>query len=318
MAENTPPPNLSPEQRPPVEGPTFGYSAKQPSKAKRSDTPGASWAMPLIFGACVLVLLGFCIFLAFRLNAAQERIVALGEKQETQTKEQQFVSADLKNKVEQIEKHLSIQLVDLTRQQAELKEKAAEEMNRIRTDVVQKADKADVASVDKKAERISSAVTAVDSKVQSVDQSVKTVDTRVTDIDSQVQTQAKTIEEQRKLIEQNVHNINATREMLDSTRSSLMNLKTSLDRDYFVFQVRKKQPVRVGEIVVNLTKTDKKKQKCNMDLQVDDRTISKKDVLANFPVTFQKMGYKKFHELVISSVGDDTASGYVSVPKVKE
>lgn len=131
--------------------------------------------------------------------------------------------------------------------------------------------------------------------------------------------QAKTIEEQRKLLEQSIHNINATREILDSTRESLFNLKTSLDRDYFVFQLHKKSGIiRVKDVGLRLKKTRKKDQRYDTEIFYDDKKMSKDKVAANEPIYFLKMGYKKPYELVVTQVLDDKVNGYLSVPKVAE
>jgi len=144
------------------------------------------------------------------------------------------------------------------------------------------------------------------------------VDTKVEEISKTVKKHELTLEEQRELIKGNIHNINANKNILDDTRDSLVNLKTSLDRDYFVFQLYKKSGlIRVSDIGIRLKKTKDKKQEYEVEVFYDDKKMKKKGV-ANVPIAFYKLGYRKHYELVITKVEKNKITGYLSTPKVKE
>lgn len=275
----------------------------------------SAWLLPALLSVCLIGLLGYAIYLNVTLNNSQDRIQQLT----TDLDSSDGRIDKLEEKLYTTETKLGKQIADTTQEFSTLHQQQTQEVDRIKNAVGQKADKTEVANVDRKAETISSDVGNLKNTVQTVDQSVKQVDTNVVDLGKKVEAQGQTIEEQRKLIEQNIHNINATRDMLDATRDSLANLKTSLDRDYFVFQLSKKSGIiKVKDIGLRLKKTKVKEQNYNIEVFYDDKKMSKDKVAANEPVYFFKMGYKKPYEVVISQVLDDKVTGYISIPKVTD
>ncbi|HNR38225.1 MAG TPA: hypothetical protein PKN61_04260 [Acidobacteriota bacterium] len=307
-----------PPMPPPPNDPMFRSLDKTGplEKAVRNAKQGGSgWVLPTILFTCIALLLGYCIFLTVKLSRTQEATELLNRDLDNS-----------ENRISQLEEELYktenklVQQIDATSKElSSVQAQQENEVQTIKAAVTQKADKDALASVDRKAQSIQSDVGEIKQNVTAVDSNVKQVDTKVGELDKRVEEQAKTIEEQRKLLEQSIHNINATREILDSTRESLFNLKTSLDRDYFVFQLHKKSGIiRVKDVGLRLKKTRKKDQRYDTEIFYDDKKMSKDKVAANEPIYFLKMGYKKPYELVVTQVLDDKVNGYLSVPKVAE
>jgi chromosome segregation ATPase len=130
--------------------------------------------------------------------------------------------------------------------------------------------------------------------------------------------------------------LSATRSDLNATREDLANSKRDLgtliarnsselaelrrkgERDYLEFDIAKSKTFnRVGDVMVQLTKTDPKKQKFEVVINADDKAIQKKDRTANEPVTFLVGRDKARYELVVNHVDKDRIRGYVSSPKDK-
>ena len=130
--------------------------------------------------------------------------------------------------------------------------------------------------------------------------------------------------------------LNGTRADLDATREDLANSKRDLgtliarnstelaelrrrgERDYVEFDLRKsKQFQHVGDILVQLTKTDAKRQKFDVVINTDDKNILKKDRTANEPVTFLVGHDRVRYEFVVNNVDKDRIRGYISTPKDK-
>jgi len=123
--------------------------------------------------------------------------------------------------------------------------------------------------------------------------------------------------------------LDATREDLASSKRDLSTLiarnSTELaelrrrgERDYVEFDIRKsKQFARVGDVLVQLKKTDVKRQKYEVVINADDSAIEKKDRTANEPVTFLVGRDRLRYELVVNSVDKDRIRGYMSTPKDK-
>jgi chromosome segregation ATPase len=130
--------------------------------------------------------------------------------------------------------------------------------------------------------------------------------------------------------------VHGVRTDLDATREDLANSKKDInaliahnstelaelrrrgERDYTEFDIKKtKDFARVADILVQLKKTDVKKQKFDVVLNADDSAILKKDRTANEPVTFLVGRDRLRYELVVNYVDKDRIKGYISTPKDK-
>jgi len=129
---------------------------------------------------------------------------------------------------------------------------------------------------------------------------------------------------------QNVRNdLNATREDLANSKKDLSTLiahnSTELadlrrrgERDYVEFDIKKnKQFDRIADILVQLKKTDVKRQKFDVVINADDHEILKKERTANEPVTFLVGQDRVRYELVVNYVDKNRVRGYISTPKDK-
>jgi vacuolar-type H+-ATPase subunit I/STV1 len=123
--------------------------------------------------------------------------------------------------------------------------------------------------------------------------------------------------------------LDATRQDLEKSKSELGTLiahnSTELaelrrrgERDYVEFDINKnKKAERVGDVLVQLKKTDVKKQKFDVVINADDTNILKKDRTANEPVTFMVGRDRLRYEFVVNYVDKDRIRGYMSTPKDK-
>jgi hypothetical protein len=123
--------------------------------------------------------------------------------------------------------------------------------------------------------------------------------------------------------------LNATREDLANSKrdisgliarnsTELAELRRRGERDYIEFDINKtKQFSHVGDILVQLKKTDVKRQKYDIDINADDSRIARKDRTANEPVTFLVGRDRLRYELVVNFVDKDRIRGYMSTPKDK-
>src|SRR5215467_1877316 len=130
--------------------------------------------------------------------------------------------------------------------------------------------------------------------------------------------------------------VQGVRTDLDATRDDLAKSKSELgtliahnstelaalrrrgERDYIEFDINKnKKAERVGDVLVQLKKTDVKKQKFDVVINADDTEILKKDRTANEPVTFMVGKDRLRYEFVVNAVDKDRIRGYLSTPKDK-
>jgi len=100
--------------------------------------------------------------------------------------------------------------------------------------------------------------------------------------------------------------------------SELADLRRRGERDYFEFDIRKSKDFeRVADVKLQLKKADKKRQKYDVALMLDDNKIEKKDHVANELVTFLVGRDRLRYELVVNYVDKDRIRGYISTPKDK-
>ena len=95
-------------------------------------------------------------------------------------------------------------------------------------------------------------------------------------------------------------------------RSSLF-----LARANDIAKPKKTEMTRVADVQLQLRKTDPKKAKYDMLIQVDDSKLEKKDRTANEPVQFLVGRDKLRYEIVVNYVDKDRIRGYLSTPKDK-
>jgi chromosome segregation ATPase len=123
--------------------------------------------------------------------------------------------------------------------------------------------------------------------------------------------------------------LNATREEVASSRrdlggliarnsTELAELRRKGERNYVEFDLTKNMKLkRVGDVMVQLKKTDVKRQKYEVVISANDSAIQKKDRTANEPVTFMVGPERLRYELVVNNVEKDRIRGYLSSPKEK-
>jgi hypothetical protein len=131
--------------------------------------------------------------------------------------------------------------------------------------------------------------------------------------------------------------IAATRKDLDQTKTQLMSaigdltkantliarnhdefleLKRRGERNYEEFNFGKeKQPRRVGDISLRLTKVDTKKQRYTLEVVAEDVRTEKKDKTVYEPVQFYMGRTRALYEIVVNKIDKDRITGYLATPK---
>jgi chromosome segregation ATPase len=100
--------------------------------------------------------------------------------------------------------------------------------------------------------------------------------------------------------------------------TELAELRRRGERDYLEFDIKKaKQYKHVGDILVQLKKTDVKRHKYEVSINVDDKAVLKKDRTVNEPIIFMVGRDRTRYEFVVNNVTKDRIRGYVSAPKDK-
>ena len=103
------------------------------------------------------------------------------------------------------------------------------------------------------------------------------------------------------------------------THDELVLLEKKGERSYYEFDIAKsKEYARTGPFSVRLRKANVKHQYSDLELMVDDRSLSQKHVNLYQPVMFYMPDSGQPVELVINSITKDHIHGYVSAPKYRQ
>lgn len=123
--------------------------------------------------------------------------------------------------------------------------------------------------------------------------------------------------------------INSTQQNLDSaktelngsiakTHDELVVLQRKGERNYFEFDLTKEKSFHhEGPIGVRLRKANVKHQYADLELLVDDRSLTQKHVNLLQPSIFYAADSEAPVEIVINSISKDHIHGYVSAPKYR-
>ncbi|MCL5671689.1 MAG: hypothetical protein M1423_10405 [Acidobacteria bacterium] len=100
------------------------------------------------------------------------------------------------------------------------------------------------------------------------------------------------------------------------THDELVALAHRTDRDYFEFNLQRRHDrKKIGSIMIELLKTNRKQNLYTIDLFFDDKRTQRKDQALDEPVYFYVQGAPSALELVVNKLDKNQISGYVSAPK---
>jgi chromosome segregation ATPase len=106
--------------------------------------------------------------------------------------------------------------------------------------------------------------------------------------------------------------------LIATNSKEISALRALGDRNIFEFNLGKtKAPQKIGDIAMQLKKTDPKKNTYTIDLVADDKKVEKKDKGINEPVQFiVSKAPGRPYEIIVNVVKKDVIVGYLSTPKV--
>jgi chromosome segregation ATPase len=108
-----------------------------------------------------------------------------------------------------------------------------------------------------------------------------------------------------------------------TNQKELNALKALGEKNYFEFDLKNKEPYKVGGVNVILKKTDPKRFRFTLDVIANDKKVEKRDRIINEPVQFlvtkirqpYALEVNELYEIVVNEVGKDRIKGYLSTPR---
>jgi chromosome segregation ATPase len=295
-------------------------------KPKEGGASGAPPSQPRQSNNLLLVALAVCVVLIAGVGyssyssrtALEQRIATLEQDLNNQINAVKTNTTDIASDVDVVTKRLGVTTQELenSRKFAEKlkadQEKAQAQLASTANELATKANAAEVAEVRQEAS----------TKLAEVQQSA---DTKIGNVSGEVTKVASNLDATRADLAASRREISDVRTTLSQqiARNSgeLADLRKKGERDFFEFDIKKPKKntdmARVGDVLLQLRRTDTKKAKYDVLIQVDDSKLEKKDRTANEPVQFLVGRDKLRYELVVNFVDKDRIRGYLSTPKDK-
>ena len=112
--------------------------------------------------------------------------------------------------------------------------------------------------------------------------------------------------------------LGAVNGLVATNAKELAAVKELGERNYLEFDLGKtKEPQKVGDLRLLLTKTDPKHNRYTVRVLADDKTVEKKDRTINEPVQLYLAGSRQPYEIVVNRVKKNEVAGYLAAPKIK-
>ena len=165
----------------------------------------------------------------------------------------------------------------------------------------------------------------VASELSAVKEAAGAANTKIADVSSEVGNVRSDVASTKAELQKTISDLKSVRGdlgvqsgLVATNATELAALRSLGDRNYLDFKLSKtKQPQRVGDVAIRLTKTDEKKNKFTVIVIADDKTVEKKDKNVNEPIQFYVAKARIPYEIVVNTVGKDQIAGYLATPKVQ-
>lgn len=248
----------------------------------------------------------------------QGQIDVLQQQLEDQTKEMKAVkknATDLGADINVVTKRMGVTSQDLTaaRKFAEkLKTEQEKADAELATQLATKASTTDVDAARQEATtKVAEVQQVAEAKIGNVTGEVRKVDARIDATNKDLADSRRELTDVRSTLSAQIAR----------NAGELADLRKKGERDYFEFDIPKPKKstdmARVADVQLQLRRTDPKKAKYDLLIQVDDSKLEKKDRTANEPVQFLVGRDKLRYEIVVNYVDKDRIRGYLSAPKDK-
>ncbi len=162
----------------------------------------------------------------------------------------------------------------------------------------------------------------VGGKISELNQVASTTKSEVGQLSGRVDTVKEDLDETSKTLEQTIADLKSARGdlgvqsgLIATNSGELQALKRLGQRNYYEFNLTKdKNATKVGRIQLRLRDTNEKRNRFNIEVLADDKTIEKKNKTLLEPIQFYVMGVKQPYEIVVNKLEKNRISGYLATP----
>lgn len=295
---------------PPQGYPPPGYQAPPPPPPPAPHDGG--WKIPVLFGT-VLALIGANIYLYKQIDGLKQEVA---KNQESVVNEigqvKQSASASTLAARRNIES-LKDELETARRQASMAVGQAKVDATKHAEDLARKLDQQQRAA----AESLKSDIKQVEAAASTANSKIGEVSTEVSAVKTDVAATRGDLEKTKLELKSTIGDLGVQSGLIATNAKELAQLKALGERNYFEFNIRKsKEAQRVGDVLIQLSKADVKKNRYTMWVVADDKRVEKKDRSTNEPVQFYTSKARQPYEIVVNEVKKDQIVGYLATPKV--
>lgn len=275
---------------------------------------GTPW-LGMVLGAGLVAALGGLFYLHNHLVSVQMETAAL--KQELASVRQTLSAADV-NAVQTITA-LRAELENLRKEAESSSEEARRAARRHAEAVAAKVSKTLAEQQQAEKQQIAQQIDEIKSRTEQATARLTDITSEVSGVKSEVASTRSEIDKTIAELRRVTGDLGVLSGLIATNSKELAALKALGDRDYYEFSLEKKSgPQRVGDVVVQLKKTDLKRNRFTLEIVADDKRVEKKDRTVNEPVQFYVPSKARLpYELVVNEVKKDAVVGYLAAPKVK-
>lgn len=309
-----PPPSSHPHEGPVGRSPSLDQllSGSPTTRNQVVKSSGGTPILPTVLASAGLVLTLVLLILMIRWNGqqgeenqkVQQGLASLQNSiqlADTRMAQSDSRIAGLQSDVQVMKENMNLTEAELKRAKALAQQLQTEQQRNVRTLSSQIAAKADTQQVQTIKSESETKFAGVAQDIDEVKEEVRTSKEDLAKTKSELSRLGVVVTEQGGMIATNA--------------TGLTELRRRGERDYFTFDIRKKQKMSVAGIGLELRKADVKKQFVDFRVSVDDRTMEQKQIYVNRPINFYAGRDRVAYEVVVNEVKKDQMVGYVSVPK---
>ncbi len=282
----------------------------EPEPVRYSEQPAAyrpaNWFQPIAIGVLVLLAIGEgALFyqlgtvrsqLDNQITVVKERNQKLEQRLEVGEERTASMHNSLKGEVMVTREKLGMTERDLTRARALAQQLSAEQKQA--------------------AQQIGQVGQQVSSLREESTAKIGAVAGDVTAAKTDIATTRKDLEQTKMQLTSAIGDITKANTLIARNHDELLELRRRGERNYFEFDLGKeKQPRRIGDVSLQLKKTDPKKQKYTVELIAEDSRTEKKDKGVYEPVQFYMGRTRNLYEIVVNKIEKDRIKGYLATPK---
>ena len=273
---------------------------------------GGGLKIPILFGM-VIALIAATVYLYIQLNNTRSDMDKMRDTLSDQilkVREGQSISAQTSRRtIESLRDQLEAQRRQVSMASGQARDEATRRVAETEKRL-QAAQEAQAKAFDAKVNDVKQATDTANSKIAEVGTEVTGVKTDVASTKSELE---KTIADLKRVN----GDLTGQASLIATNGKELDALKSLGERNYFEFTVGKtKAPQKVGDVLLQLKKTDPKHNRFTIAITADDKIQERKDKTINEPLQFYTSKAHQPYEIVVNQVQKNQIVGYLATPKV--